>query len=186
MQKCVTSITQYLLERKLPAHGESNTKETDSMESHVSRRSTKRSDVIEMLLDPNAVKGHSPLGTDALVDEAIMLLAAGNDTTAGALYSGIYQICRNSEIQQRLEKELFSAFSSGQKATYNECKQLPYLVRKRAVVKAVHLLTNPILECNDQGDPPLQHPVTRPSSPQSAFGRVRPLREQNPSERESC
>lgn len=113
MQKCLILIDSYLRERKFSTHFESNDQETAATNYSSARHSNKRSDVIDMLIDPNSAKGHSPLGKSALVDEVIMLLSAGNDTASDAMYIGIYQVCKSGHAQKKLAQELSCAFTSG-------------------------------------------------------------------------
>lgn len=58
-----------------------------------------------------------------------MLMGAGNDTTSNAMILGMYHICRNSQVQMRLEAELEAAYDLPcQAISYASVKQLPFLV----------------------------------------------------------
>ena len=86
--------------------------------------------IMERLLDTSAVRDHVVPDTTELNEEALMLLTAGNDTTANAMIFGVYYICRHLEVQQKLAAELRAKFSGRkQKITYEELRDLPYLVR---------------------------------------------------------
>ena len=84
---------------------------------------------MELLLDPLSVKGHRVPSKAELNEEVIMLLVAGNDTTATAMISGLYQICRNRAIYKQLKTELFNAIPNAREAiSIDQVKNLPYLV----------------------------------------------------------
>lgn len=70
------------------------------------------------------------LDRDSLNEEVLMLMGAGNDTTSNAMILGMYHICRNTQVQMRLEAELEAAYALPcQAISYTSVKQLPYLVR---------------------------------------------------------
>lgn len=84
---------------------------------------------MERLLSRNAVKGHVVPGVPQLNEEALMLLTAGNDTTANAMIFGTYYICGHPEVKTRLEAELVEASPDpNHLITYDEARRLPYLV----------------------------------------------------------
>lgn len=86
---------------------------------------------MERLLDSSAVRDHVVPNTTELNEEALMLLTAGNDTTANAIIFGIYYICRHLNVQQRLATELQAQFPDiKQKIDYEGVKKLTYLVRE--------------------------------------------------------
>ena len=60
--------------------------------------------VTESPLDRATVPGHV-VPTITELNEALMLLTAGNDTTANAMIFGIHYICRNPAVQERLKAE---------------------------------------------------------------------------------
>ena len=86
---------------------------------------------MERLLDSPAVRNHVAPNTTELNEEALMLLTAGNDTTANAIIFGVYYICRHPDVQQKLAAELRAQFpGTEQKITYEDLRNLPYLVRE--------------------------------------------------------
>ena len=86
---------------------------------------------MERLLDSSAVRDHVVPNMIELNEEALMLLTAGNDTTANAMIFGIYYICRHRDVQQELAAELRTQFPGAeQQITYEELRTLPYLVRE--------------------------------------------------------
>ncbi|CAN9332459.1 unnamed protein product [Alternaria alternata] len=88
-----------------------------------------RSAVIDMLMDPLTIKGHTVPSLEQLNDEAVILLTAGNDTTSNSMIFGLYQICNNMSVYKTLFQELQGHFPSvDQQITYEDAKQLPYLV----------------------------------------------------------
>ena len=75
------------------------------------------------------MRDHVVPNTTELNEEALMLLTAGNDTTANAMIFGIYHICRHPDVQEKLATELQAHFPSPeQRITYQETRELPYLV----------------------------------------------------------
>lgn len=91
---------------------------------------------MERLLDSSAVRDHVVPNTTELNEEVLMLLTAGNDTTANAMIFGVYYICRHLDVQRQLAAELRAQFpGTEQKITYEELRNLPYLVREHAPQK---------------------------------------------------
>jgi hypothetical protein len=85
--------------------------------------------VIDMLMDPSAVKGHSLPTLEELSDELAMLLTAGSDTSSNAVISGIYYICHHKLIYRTLVAELQGAFPHPEpRITFESARKLPYLV----------------------------------------------------------
>ena len=88
-----------------------------------------KSTVIDSLLDPDSVKEHIVPTIEKLNDEIVTLLTAGNDTTSNAMIFGVYQICANPGVHQKLSEELEDRFPILQEAvTYERSKTLPYLL----------------------------------------------------------
>jgi len=101
-----------------------------------------RSAVIDMLMDPLTVKGHTVPSLEQLNDEAVILLTAGNDTTSNSMIFGLYQICNNMSVYNTLFQELQGYFPSvDQQITYEDAKQLPYLT---ATIKEILRLGTPL------------------------------------------
>ena len=140
---------------------------------------------MERLLDSSAVRDHVVPNTTELNEEALMLLTAGNDTTANAMIFGVYYICRHLDVQRELAAELRAQFpGTEQKITYEELRNLPYLVREYPS-RTTHnpsIRSNPplclepkhahrdlsYLDRNDQRDPPLLPSASRPPTPRRA------------------
>ena len=75
------------------------------------------------------MKEHTVPTTEKLNDEIVTLLTAGNDTTSNAMIFGVYQICINPGVYQKMSEELETHFPSLQDVvTYERAKTLPYLV----------------------------------------------------------
>ncbi|CAN9285260.1 unnamed protein product [Alternaria alternata] len=101
-----------------------------------------RSAVIDMLMDPLTIKGHTVPSLEQLNDEAVILLTAGNDTTSNSMIFGLYQICNNMSVYKTLFQELQGHFPSvDQQITYEDAKQLPYLT---ATIKEILRLGTPL------------------------------------------
>ncbi|KAF3937387.1 hypothetical protein ABW19_dt0206038 [Dactylella cylindrospora] len=85
--------------------------------------------VFEVLLHGNEAKGYEVPSINALKEEAWGFLAAGSETTAAALTNGIYEVCKQPEIQEKLHKELLAAFPDpdAEPITWKKALQLPYL-----------------------------------------------------------
>ncbi|KAF1955975.1 cytochrome P450 [Byssothecium circinans] len=101
-----------------------------------------RSAVIDMLMDPLTIKGHTVPNLEQLNDEAVILLTAGNDTTSNSMIFGLYQICNKKSVYETLFQELQAHFPSvDQQITYEDAKQLPYLT---ATIKEILRLGSPL------------------------------------------
>jgi hypothetical protein len=61
--------------------------------------------------------------------ESLTLLAGGTETVAMAVMVGIYHICTDSNILERLTKELEDSFpDKNAQPTFEEFEKVPYLV----------------------------------------------------------
>ena len=86
--------------------------------------------MLEQLLNPNAARGHTVPNATELNEEAMTILTAGNDTTSNAMILGAYFICSHPQVHTRVVEELENRFSNiHDSITYDETKNLPYLVR---------------------------------------------------------
>lgn len=131
-QYCRTCSEEYLSEKQSqsPALELDPLRSTNDHENHPSKTQKEASTIMDRLLDSSAVRDHVVPNTTELNEEALMLLTAGNDTTANAMIFGIYYICRHPEVQQELAAELRAQFpGTEQKITYEGLRKLPYLVR---------------------------------------------------------
>ncbi|KAI0199505.1 cytochrome P450 [Astrocystis sublimbata] len=129
MQNCLRMTHQYL-------------RRSNEDYSASSVPSSRRSPVIDRLIDASAMDGSNPLNLEELNDELVMLLIAGNDTTSHALIFGIYKICSIPAVRERLTRELRDEFPSiTDKITYDRARSLTYLT---AVIKEILRLGNPL------------------------------------------
>ncbi|KAI9455335.1 putative P450 monooxygenase [Lactarius psammicola] len=84
--------------------------------------------IYHSLLDPDANKGRPLPSKLSLWQEAGALLGAGSDTTAVAAATTSYHILHNPEVQQRLVKELRTAWPVLEEVPrYELFEKLPYL-----------------------------------------------------------
>lgn len=84
---------------------------------------------MERLLKANVVRDHVLPNASELNEEVLMLLIAGNDTTANALTFGLYYIANDLNVQSQLAAELKSLFPSKESPiTYETLKASKYLV----------------------------------------------------------
>ena len=81
------------------------------------------------MLNPKAAEGHVVPAAEGVNDEALMLLTAGNDTTATAMILGLYELCSRPNVKTRIEKELLEAFPrSWTDIKLDKLRKLPCLV----------------------------------------------------------
>lgn len=121
--------------------------------------------MIDMLMDPSAVKGHSLPTLEELSDELAMLLTAGSDTSSNAIISGIYYICHHVDVYQRLFEELQDAFPFlDTDITYENTRKLPYLVSTLAFLFRRALSADGNAASCHKGDSPSGPSFTGPSS----------------------
>lgn len=89
--------------------------------------------IYHSLLDPDANKGRPLPSRLSLRHEAAALLGAGSDSTAITATTTLYHVLHNPEIQQRLVKELRTAWPVLEEVPrYEVLEKLPYLT---AVIK---------------------------------------------------
>lgn len=84
--------------------------------------------IIDALTDSPGLKSRKALDFETLSEEVVTLLTAGGDTVSSALIYGIYHICRNDQVHQKLVKELLDAFPAPHDVSYQGSHILPYLV----------------------------------------------------------
>ena len=81
------------------------------------------------MLEKDVVKGHIVPNVRELNEEALMLLTAGNDTTASAMIFGVYYIASHPVVLEKLQTELQSVDARpDEMLSYDTAKSLPYLV----------------------------------------------------------
>lgn len=90
----------------------------------------KQETVFDALLSPTgSTKGHIVPSYQELVDEAIILLAAGTETTAIALTFATYHILANPDIKRAVQLELATIpRDPAGHLPYQAIENLPYLV----------------------------------------------------------
>ena len=89
--------------------------------------------IFDTMLNPNPEKGQSTPSDHDLTAEAVLMLAAGMDTTANTLVQGTWYVLSNSHIHRKLCDELSQAMPDKNRVyRLATLESLPYL---RAVVK---------------------------------------------------
>ncbi|PWY89786.1 cytochrome P450 [Aspergillus heteromorphus CBS 117.55] len=89
--------------------------------------------VFDTMLSPSKEKGQETPSVADLTAEAMVLLIAGEETTANTLMQGIFHVLHDQTILERLQKELREAFPDDDDViTQETLESMPYL---RGVVK---------------------------------------------------
>ena len=85
------------------------------------------------MLDPNPAKGQYTPSDHDLTGEAMLMLAAGMDTTANTLVQGTFYVLHDDRIRRKLCDELVKAMpDKDTMANSATLETLPYLVRQNA------------------------------------------------------
>lgn len=88
--------------------------------------------IYHALLDQSSLeaKGKRAPDMQELIDESILFLSAGTDTSSFTLTMAVYNILRNPEIMQKLQQELaeLKEQCGGQPPSLKAIEKLPYLV----------------------------------------------------------
>lgn len=88
--------------------------------------------IYDALLDQSSLeaKGKRAPGLQELIDESILFLSAGADTSSFTLTIAVYHILSNPDIMQTLQKELaeLKEQHGGQNPPLKAIEKLPYLV----------------------------------------------------------
>ena len=85
--------------------------------------------IFDTMLNPNPDKGQFTPSDHDLTAEAVLMLAAGMDTTANTLVQGTWHILNNRHIRQELYDELSQAMpEKDQMYSLAALEGLPYLV----------------------------------------------------------
>lgn len=100
----------------------------------------KRTDFLDLLLKATSGKTDHKMSVDLMRDEAVTMLAAGHETSAGALTSALFYIARHPEIARRIREELFNIVGDGP-LNSGHLRQLRYL---QAVVQETLRLAGPV------------------------------------------
>jgi len=81
------------------------------------------------MFNPDPKKGQYTPSDQDLYAEAMLMVGAGTDTTAGTLTVGTWHAMKNPSIATRLRSELQEAFpSKGNETEISRLESLPYLV----------------------------------------------------------
>lgn len=89
--------------------------------------------IYDALLDQSSLeaKGKRAPGLQELIDESILFLSAGTDTSSFTLTIAVYHILSNPDIMQRLQQELAELKEQhGQNPPLKAIERLPYLVSR--------------------------------------------------------
>lgn len=82
------------------------------------------------MLEPQSVKNYEVPNIEELVDEAVLLVLAGTDTTTYATTNATLFILTHSDVLKRLQDELQHTLrGNGDQLEWASIRQLPYLVR---------------------------------------------------------
>ena len=88
-----------------------------------------RTVMFDLLLESNDRKGFQRLSWEQLIDEALLMVIAGTDTTALALSASTFYILRTPGVLAKLRKELSTVPGSEEgKFEWKYVQNLPYLV----------------------------------------------------------
>lgn len=92
--------------------------------------------IYDALLDQNGLiaKGRRPPTLNELIDESILFLSAGTDTTSFSLTMAVYHVLSNPEVKTRLVQELaeFKERCGDRNPSLKDIEQLPYLVGRNS------------------------------------------------------
>ncbi|MCJ1465275.1 hypothetical protein MMC07_003891 [Pseudocyphellaria aurata] len=96
----------------------------------------------DLLLEPQPVKDYVVPSAKELVDEALVLIVAGTDTTTYALTHATYHILRHSDVLKRLQEELQQTLNENEgRLEWATIRQLPYLT---AIIQESLRLSPPV------------------------------------------
>lgn len=79
----------------------------------------------------NDIEQGDPLTRDQIIDQAIVLLIAGHETTAGTVAFALYELSRNPEVAERARQEIAATGKRPTELDYEDIVGLRYL---RAVI----------------------------------------------------
>ena len=85
--------------------------------------------MFDLLLEDNLKEGHQGLNLEQLIDEALIFITAGTDTTSFGLSAATFYILHTPSVLQKLSEELQSV-PRGQGGSYERrtVQNLPYMV----------------------------------------------------------
>ncbi|AYA36951.1 cytochrome P450 [Hymenobacter oligotrophus] len=84
-----------------------------------------KDDLLQMLLDARYEDTHEPMTEAQVLDEAIILLVAGHETSANALSWLWYLLAQHPEVVTKLRAEMAAALGE-RRPTFQDLPQLPY------------------------------------------------------------
>ncbi|HEY4384062.1 MAG TPA: cytochrome P450, partial [Ktedonobacteraceae bacterium] len=85
---------------------------------------SERVDLLSVLLNAQDEDGNR-MSEEQVIDECIIFLGAGHETTAAALSWTWYFLCQHSEIYERVQQEVQQVLQ-GRRATFADLAQLPF------------------------------------------------------------
>lgn len=124
-----------------------------------------RTVMFDLLLEDNLKKGHHRLNLEQLIDEALIFLTAGTDTTSYGLSAATFYVLNTPRVLQKLQKELDSV-PRGQEGRieWRSVQNLPYMVCYQYKIPPQSAdLRFP--DCYRQRIAPARNPRNRRSSP---------------------
>ena len=85
--------------------------------------------MFDLLLEDNLNKGHHRLSLEQLIDEALIFLTAGTDSTSYSLSAATFHVLHTPVVLQRLQEELCS-IPRGERGRieWRSVQNLPYMV----------------------------------------------------------
>lgn len=88
--------------------------------------------MFDLLLEDNLKKGHHRLSLEQLIDEALIFLTAGTDTTSYGISAATFYVLHTSEVLPKLQEELCSVpRGEGGRIEWRDVQNLPYMVCHR-------------------------------------------------------
>ena len=88
-----------------------------------------RTVMFDLLLEDNLKKGHHRLKLEELIDEALIFLTAGTDTTSYGLSAATFYVLNTPAVLQKLQEELYSVpRGEGGRIEWRSVQNLPYMV----------------------------------------------------------
>ncbi|MEM9261464.1 MAG: cytochrome P450, partial [Bacteroidota bacterium] len=94
----------------------------------VRRAGTPKDDLLQMLLDSRYEDTGEPMSDEQLIDEIMILFAAGHETSANSLAWTIWLLLRHPEELAKVRAEITSAAASGP-IDFEGVRRLPYLTQ---------------------------------------------------------
>lgn len=99
------------------------------MERIKARRKSAESkdDLLQMLIDSRYEDTGEPMEDQQLIDEIMILFAAGHETSANALAWTIYLLAKHPDVKEKLREEIARELADNPKPDMAALKALPYL-----------------------------------------------------------